>query len=91
MTKPISASQAHIHTPDDGKGSRSILLDGQPVENAIYADEHEGIVIQLIENERFDKVYKTAMQDELINKGYDVNLGCFITLKGKVTVEFING
>ena len=33
-----------VHTPDDDRGQRRVLLDGKELRNVIYADTHRGIV-----------------------------------------------
>ena len=34
----------HIHTQDDGRGNRRVLLNGKEVKNVIYADTEKGVV-----------------------------------------------
>ncbi|MFA4294426.1 hypothetical protein P2B08_17705 [Xanthomonas perforans] len=35
---------SHIHTPDDGRGRRQVLVDGRPVKRVVYADTRRGLV-----------------------------------------------
>lgn len=35
---------AHIHTPEDGRGHRAILVNGKRVDAVFYADTQRGIV-----------------------------------------------
>uniref|UniRef100_UPI003F7FC659 hypothetical protein n=1 Tax=Xanthomonas sp. 0924 TaxID=2835534 RepID=UPI003F7FC659 len=37
-------SGPHIHTPDDGRGRRQVLVDGRPVKRVVYADTRRGLV-----------------------------------------------
>lgn len=34
----------HIHTVDDGRGRRRVTVDGNQVDNVVYADTRKGIV-----------------------------------------------
>ena len=36
--------QAHIHTPDDGRGLREVFVDGMKTLQVFYADTLEGVV-----------------------------------------------
>lgn len=33
-----------VHTPNDGRGARSVYVDGQPVEPVLMADTKKGVV-----------------------------------------------
>ncbi|AMV00057.1 hypothetical protein [Xanthomonas citri] len=37
-------SGPHIHTPDDGRGRRQVLVDGRTVKRVVYADTRRGLV-----------------------------------------------
>jgi len=66
----------HLHTPGDGKLNRHIFVNGNEIRNVFYADEKKGIV----------KFYPCPFRvkrpecDEAYSR----------TLRGDVTVEFIN-
>lgn len=34
----------HIHTPDDGRGRRKVILNGKELKNVVFADTRKGKV-----------------------------------------------
>lgn len=52
----------HIHTVDDGRGRRRVLLDGQVVEKVVYADTRKGVVRYCDTPVRVHKHGKRAIQ-----------------------------
>lgn len=41
--------KTHIHTADDGRGLRRVLLDGVEVKGCVYADTRRGVVVLMRE------------------------------------------
>lgn len=71
MTTP-----AHIHTCDDGRGRRKVVVNGTVVEQVFYVDTRKGIVRFYEKPLRIHKHGKRAISR---------------TLRGKVEVEFPDG
>jgi len=67
-------SNSHIHTCDDGRGRRLVMVDGKPVEKVFYADTRKGVVRYFATPMRLHKRRKRAIER---------------TKRGKVEIEFI--
>ena len=44
LARCATAMHPWIHTPDDGRGMRAVYLDGQKVDQVVYADTRRGVV-----------------------------------------------
>lgn len=55
----------HIHTWDDGRGLRDVLLDGRVVEFVTFADTRKGKVVVFVHPFRPDKYRKRALTKTL--------------------------
>jgi hypothetical protein len=55
-------NQSHIHTPDDGRGKRSVLLNGRKVQNCIFADTCKGKVVFYDDPPKIHKYRKRAIR-----------------------------
>lgn len=66
----------HIHTPDDGRGMRRVLLNGREVKSVFYADTKKGVVRYYLQPLRLDKWRKTILSR---------------TARGEVRVEACDG
>lgn len=67
------AMRDHIHSRDDGRGRRKVLVDGNVVEQVFYADTRKAVVRYYMKPLREHKRGKRAISR---------------TLRGKVEVEF---
>ncbi|SMR69274.1 MULTISPECIES: hypothetical protein [Stenotrophomonas] len=70
------ATPDHVHTRDDGRGRRKVVVNGMVVEQVFYADTRKGIVRFYEKPLRIHKHGKRAISR---------------TLRGKVEVEFPDG
>ena len=61
-------NEPYIHTPDDGRGPRVVLLNGKPIGMACYADELRGIVRVYDDPPRLDKYKKRILTRTLHGK-----------------------
>lgn len=66
--------KANVHTHDDGRGRRRVLLDGREVKRVVYADTHKGVLRYYPDPIRIHKHGKRAIVK---------------TRHGRVEVEFI--
>lgn len=58
-------SNSHIHTPDDGRGPRRVLLNGVPQFRVVYANLKKGKIRVLGDPVKLDKYRKRAIERTL--------------------------
>lgn len=66
--------QQHIHTPEDGRGHRSVFVNGREVKQAFYADTKRGIVDAYRQPLRLDKDRKRVLSRRY--RGHVVVMPC---------------
>lgn len=54
-----------IHHPDDGRGVRKVLLDGQEIKMAVFADQQRGIVDRYRQPLTIDKRSQSLITERL--------------------------
>ncbi len=57
----IRIDNRHIHTPDDGRGTRDVFVNGKPVECVIFADTKRGLVRAALQPLRLHKHRKRIL------------------------------
>lgn len=58
----------HIHTPKDGRGRRDVLVNGNRIENVVWADTRAGVVWfcpEPIRVVRGEKVYARCLRGQV--------------------------
>ncbi|RRV80364.1 hypothetical protein [Stutzerimonas stutzeri] len=54
-----------VHTPEDGRGVRKVLLDGQEIKMAVFVDEQRGIVDRYRQPLTIDKRSQSLITERL--------------------------